>query len=128
VGLTGQRLGLHLVVFPVPGAHRLQQPVLLGVGLELLAIDLVAREEQHDQARGEHEFADDTNRPAYDVARAGGPTLPATPTAPPPKSDAEKQAEAEKAAAKKAKEAADLAKAQDKAVANYKKNMASAKK
>ena len=43
---------------------------------------------------------------------------------PPPKSDAEKAAEAEKAAASKAKEAADLAKAQDKAVANYKKNHA----
>jgi hypothetical protein len=44
--------------------------------------------------------------------------------APPPKSDAEKQAEAEKAAAKKAKEAADLAKAQEKAVASYKKYVA----
>jgi len=44
---------------------------------------------------------------------------------PPPKSDAEKAAEAEKAAATKAKEAADLAKAQDKAVANYKKSAAS---
>jgi len=43
----------------------------------------------------------------------------------PPKSDAEKAAEAEKAAAGKAKDAADLAKAQDKAVANYKKNAAS---
>ena len=42
--------------------------------------------------------------------------------APPPKSDAEKAAEAEKAAATKAKDAADVAKAQDKAVANYKKN------
>jgi hypothetical protein len=42
--------------------------------------------------------------------------------APPPKSDAEKAAEAEKAAATKAKDAADLAKAQDKVVANYKKN------
>ena len=42
--------------------------------------------------------------------------------APPPKSDAEKAAEAEKAAAAKAKDAADLAKAQDNAVANYKKN------
>ncbi|HYD55632.1 MAG TPA: hypothetical protein VEB41_01875 [Burkholderiales bacterium] len=41
---------------------------------------------------------------------------------PPAKSDAEKAAEAEKAAAKKAKDAADLGKAQDKAVANYKKN------
>lgn len=41
---------------------------------------------------------------------------------PPAKSDAEKAAEAEKAAAAKAKEAADLGKAQDKAVANYKKN------
>ena len=41
---------------------------------------------------------------------------------PPAKSDAEKAAEAEKAAATKAKDAADLAKAQDKAVANYKKN------
>jgi hypothetical protein len=44
---------------------------------------------------------------------------------PPPKSDAEKTAEADKAAAAKAKDAADLAKAQDKAVANYKKNAAS---
>jgi hypothetical protein len=42
--------------------------------------------------------------------------------APPPKSDAEKAAEAEKAAAAKAKEAELNAKAQDKAVANYKKN------
>jgi hypothetical protein len=40
----------------------------------------------------------------------------------PPKSDAEKKADADKAAATKAKEAADLGKAQDKAVANYKKN------
>ena len=44
---------------------------------------------------------------------------------PPPKSDAEKAAEADKAAAGKAKEAADLAKAQDKAVANYKRSHAS---
>ena len=44
---------------------------------------------------------------------------------PPPKSDAEKAAEAEKAAAQKAKDAADLAKGQDKAVANWKKNHAS---
>lgn len=44
---------------------------------------------------------------------------------PPPKSDAEKAAEAEKAKAAKDKGAADLAKAQDKAVANYKKNHAS---
>jgi hypothetical protein len=42
--------------------------------------------------------------------------------APPPKSDTEKAAEADKAAAAKAKDAADLGKAQDKAVANYKKN------
>jgi hypothetical protein len=42
--------------------------------------------------------------------------------APPPKSDAEKAAEAEKAAAAKAKEAELNAKAQDRAVANYKKN------
>ncbi|HEU4351056.1 MAG TPA: hypothetical protein VFR66_04200 [Burkholderiales bacterium] len=40
----------------------------------------------------------------------------------PAKSDAEKAAEAEKAAAAKAKEAAELTKAQDRAVANYKKN------
>jgi len=39
----------------------------------------------------------------------------------PPKSDAEKKAEAEKAAVTKAKDAADLAKAQERAVANYKK-------
>jgi hypothetical protein len=44
---------------------------------------------------------------------------------PPPKSDAEKAAEAEKAAATKAKDADQLSKAQDKAVANYKKNAAS---
>jgi hypothetical protein len=44
--------------------------------------------------------------------------------APKPKSDAEKAAEADKAAAQKAKDASDLAKAQDKAVANYKKNPA----
>ncbi|HYX67289.1 MAG TPA: hypothetical protein VE935_23975 [Burkholderiales bacterium] len=41
---------------------------------------------------------------------------------PPPKSETEKQAEADKAAAAKAKDAADLAKAEDKAVANYKRN------
>ena len=44
--------------------------------------------------------------------------LPATP----PKSDAEKAAEADKAAAAKAKEAQELGQAQDKAVANWKKN------
>ena len=44
--------------------------------------------------------------------------------APAPKTDAEKAAEAEKAAATKAKEGAELAKAQDKAVANYKRNHA----
>jgi len=41
---------------------------------------------------------------------------------PPPKSDAEKAAEAAKAVATKAKDAELNAKAQDKAVANYKKN------
>jgi hypothetical protein len=41
---------------------------------------------------------------------------------PPAKSDADKAIEAEKAAAAKAKEAAENTKAQDKAVANYKKN------
>ena len=40
----------------------------------------------------------------------------------PPKSEADKAAEAEKAAAAKAKEADLLNKAQEKAVANYKKN------
>ena len=40
----------------------------------------------------------------------------------PPKSDAEKKVEADKAAAAKAKEAEQNAKAQDRAVANYKKN------
>lgn len=40
----------------------------------------------------------------------------------PAKSDAEKKAEADKAAAAKAKDAADLGKAQDRAVANYKKS------
>lgn len=43
---------------------------------------------------------------------------------PPPKTDAEKAAEAQKAAATKEKDAADLTKAQDKAVANYKRNAA----
>jgi hypothetical protein len=42
--------------------------------------------------------------------------------APPAKTEAEKKAEADKAAATKAKDAANLAKAQDRAVANYKKN------
>ena len=41
---------------------------------------------------------------------------------PPAKTDAEKSAEAEKAAAAKAKEGEQNAKAQDKAVANYKKS------
>ncbi len=40
---------------------------------------------------------------------------------PPPKTDAQKAAEAEKAKADAAKDAADLAKAQDRAVSNYKK-------
>jgi len=52
----------------------------------------------------------------------GAMTAQAKLPAPAPKSDAEKKAEADKAAAAKAKDAADLAKAQDKAVANYKKN------
>ena len=43
----------------------------------------------------------------------------------PPKTDEQKTAEAQKAAADKAKEADLLNKAQDKAVANYKKNAAS---
>jgi hypothetical protein len=51
------------------------------------------------------------------VGAASLAKLPPTP----PKSDAEKKAEAEKAAAAKAKDAADLAKAQERAVANYKK-------
>ena len=42
--------------------------------------------------------------------------------APPAKTDAEKAAEADKAKAAKDKEAADLGKAQDKAVASYKKH------
>jgi len=42
--------------------------------------------------------------------------------APPPKGDAEKAADAAKAAAAKAKEGEMNAKAQDRAVANYKKN------
>jgi hypothetical protein len=41
--------------------------------------------------------------------------------APPPKSDAEKKVEADKAAAAKKKDADDLAKAQDRVVASYKK-------
>jgi len=45
--------------------------------------------------------------------------------APPPKSEAEKAAEAEKAKIANAKEAELLGRAQDRAVANYKKNAAS---
>lgn len=41
---------------------------------------------------------------------------------PPAKSDAEKKADADKAAAAKAKDAEALSKAQDRVVANYKKN------
>lgn len=44
--------------------------------------------------------------------------LPAAPA----KTDAQKKAEGDKAAAEKAKDAADLGKAQDRAVANYKKH------
>jgi hypothetical protein len=51
-------------------------------------------------------------------ALASHAKLPAAP----PMSDADKAAKAEKDAAAKAKEAADLGKAQDKAVANYKKS------
>ncbi len=43
---------------------------------------------------------------------------------PPAKSEAEKTAEAEKAKATKAKDAAQLERAQEKVVANFKKNMA----
>ena len=54
-------------------------------------------------------------------AMAAQAKLPAAP----PKSDEQKKAEADKAAAEKAKDASDLAKAQDKAVANYRKSHAS---
>ena len=50
-------------------------------------------------------------------ALAAHAKLPAAPA----KSDTEKKAEADKAAAAKAKDAEDLGKAQDRAVANYKK-------
>jgi hypothetical protein len=53
-------------------------------------------------------------------AMAAQAKLPAAP----PMSDADKAAKAEKDAAAKAKDAADLGKAQDRAVANYKKNAA----
>jgi hypothetical protein len=43
-----------------------------------------------------------------------------------PKTDAEKKADADKAAATKAKDAEDLGKAQDRAVANYKKGQGKA--
>ena len=52
----------------------------------------------------------------------GAITAQAKLPAAPPKSEEQKKAEADKAAAEKAKDAADLTKAQDKAVANYKKN------
>ena len=52
----------------------------------------------------------------------GAMTAQAKLPAPAPKSDAEKKAAADKDAAAKAKDASDLEKAQDRAVANYKKN------
>jgi gas vesicle protein len=52
---------------------------------------------------------------AFAAAQAKLPPAPA-------KSDAEKKVEADKAAASKAKDDADLAKAQDRAVSNYKRN------
>lgn len=52
----------------------------------------------------------------------GAITAQAKLPAAPPKSEEQKKAEADKAAAEKAKDAADLTKAQDKAVANWKKN------
>jgi gas vesicle protein len=52
---------------------------------------------------------------AFAAAQAKLPPAPA-------KSDAEKKVEADKAAASKAKDDADLAKAQDRAVANYKRS------
>jgi len=52
----------------------------------------------------------------------GAITAQAKLPAAPPKSEEQKKVEADKAAAEKAKDAADLTKAQDKAVANYKKN------
>lgn len=52
----------------------------------------------------------------------GAITAQAKLPAAPPKSEEQKKAEADKAAAEKARDAADLTKAQDKAVANYKKN------
>jgi hypothetical protein len=55
---------------------------------------------------------------AAGVIAASHAKLPAAPA----KSDAEKKAEADKAAAAKAKDAESLGKAQDRAVANYKKN------
>jgi len=54
----------------------------------------------------------------------GAITAQAKLPAAPPKSEEQKKAEADKAAAEKAKDAADLTKAQDKAVANWKKNHA----
>ena len=54
---------------------------------------------------------------AAGVIAASHAKLPAAPA----KSDAEKAADADKAAATKAKEAGELAKAQDRVVANYKK-------
>jgi hypothetical protein len=55
-------------------------------------------------------------------ALIGAITAQAKLPAPAPKTEEQKKAEADKAAAEKAKEAADLGKAQDKAVANWKKN------
>ncbi len=52
----------------------------------------------------------------------GGLAAQAKLPAPAPKTEAEKKAEADKAAATKAHDAAELAKAQERAVANYKRN------
>lgn len=59
---------------------------------------------------------------AFGMGSLAGVHVQAALPKPPAKTDAEKAAEAEKAAAAKAKEGELNAKAQDKAVANYKKN------
>src|SRR5690606_36388971 len=66
VGRAGQRLGVRA---GLPGLlQALGELLLLAVGLDLLAVDLVDREEEHHQAGGEQQLADGAQDAARDVA------------------------------------------------------------
>ena len=100
-----RRLLLGLAVLPLQGQRLLLEH---GVGVEGLELDHLVLDHRHVLAAGL----------LAGLIAASHAKLPA----PPAKSDAEKKADADKAAATKAKDAEDLGRAQDKVVANYKKN------